>query len=101
MNHHTGSMRTASLTAGVALALMAALAAFGVFGAIDALITPGDAAKTAQHISEAQALFRQGIASLILVAVLDIVVAGALFTLFAPVDRTVSLAEASIQNRIR
>ena len=68
MRNHTRSMRTASLTAGLALALMAVLAAFGVFGAVDALMTPGDAAKTAQHISESQALFRQGIASLIDIA---------------------------------
>jgi hypothetical protein len=97
MNHHTRSMRTASLTAGLALALMAVLAAFGVFGAVGALITPGDAAKTAQDISESQALFRQGIASLILVAVLDIVVASALYTLFAPVNRSVSLLAAGFR----
>jgi hypothetical protein len=97
MNHHTRSMRTASLTAGLALALMAALAAFGVFGAVGALVTPGDAARTAQDISESQALFRQGIASLILVAVLDIVAAGALFTLFAPVNRSVSLMAAGFR----
>ena len=97
MNHHTRSMRTASLTAGLALALMAVLAVFGVFGAVGALITPGDAARTAQDISESQALFRQGIASLILVAVLDIVAAGALFTLFAPVNRSVSLMAAGFR----
>jgi hypothetical protein len=97
MKHHTRSMRTASLTAGLALALMAALAAFGVFGAVGALVTPGDAARTAQDISESQALFRQGIASLILVAVLDIVAAGALFTLFAPVNRSVSLMAAGFR----
>jgi hypothetical protein len=97
MNHHTRSMRTASLTAGLALALMAVLAAFGVFGAVGALITPGDAAKTAQDISESQALFRQGIASLILVAVLDIVAAAALYTLFAPVNRSVSLMAAGFR----
>jgi hypothetical protein len=97
MNLHTRSMRTASLTAGLALALMAVLAAFGVFGAVGALITPGDAAKTAQDISQSQALFRQGIASLILVAVLDIVAAGALYTLFAPVNRSVSLMAAGFR----
>jgi hypothetical protein len=39
----------------------------------------------------------QGIASLILVAVLDVVVAGALFTLFAPVNRSVSLKAAGFR----
>jgi hypothetical protein len=97
MNHDTRSLRTASLTAGLALAVMAFLAAFGVFGAIGALVTPGDAAKTAVDIAGSQALFRWGIASLILVAVLDIVVAGALFTLFAPVHRSVSLMAAGFR----
>jgi hypothetical protein len=53
-------MRIASLMAGLGLALVAVLAAFGVFGAVGALFTPGDAAKTAQDISESQALFRLG-----------------------------------------
>jgi hypothetical protein len=48
-------------------------------------------------IAGSQALFRWGIASLILVAVLDIVVAGALFTLFAPVNRSVSLMAAGFR----
>jgi hypothetical protein len=97
MNHDTSSLRTASLTAGLALAVMAFLAAFGVFGAVGALVTPGDAAKTAMDISSSQSLFRWGIASLILVAVLDVVVAGALFTLFAPVNRSVSLMAAGFR----
>ena len=67
MNHDTRSLRTASLIAGLALALMAVLAAFGNFVAIQPLVTPGDAAKTAQDISNSEALFRWGIASLILV----------------------------------
>jgi hypothetical protein len=97
MNHDTRSLRTASLTAGLALAVMAFLAAFGVFGAVDALVTPGNAAKTAADIAGSQSLFRWGIASLILVAVLDVIVAGALFTLFAPVNRSVSLMAAGFR----
>jgi hypothetical protein len=97
MSHDMRSLRTASLTAGLALAVMAFLAAFGVFGSVGALVTPGDAAKTAVDIAGSQALFRWGIASLILVAVLDVVVAGALFTLFAPVNRSVSLMAAGFR----
>ena len=40
------TLRRASLTAGVGLALMAVLAGFAVFGAIAAQITPGDAERT-------------------------------------------------------
>ena len=93
-NLDTGSMRRASLTAGLALALMVVIAPFGVFGAIGALVTPGDAARTAQDILGSEGLFRWGIASLILVVILDIVVAAALLRLFEPVDRSVSTMAA-------
>jgi Domain of unknown function (DUF4386) len=94
MNHSNRSLRLASLTAGIALALIIVLAAFGAFGAIGSLITPGDAAKTVQDISESQGLFRAGIASLILVVILDVIVAAALLAVFTPVNRTISLAAA-------
>ena len=94
MNHDTQSQRTASLVAGLALALMAVLAAFGNFVALQPLVTPGDAVKTAIDISNSEAMFRWGIASLILVAVLDIIVAAALLRLFEPVNRSVSITAA-------
>jgi hypothetical protein len=95
MNHDTTrSLRTASLIAGLALALMAVLAVFGNFVAIQSLVTPGDAAKTAIDISNSEALFRWGIASLIVMAMLDVVVAGALLRLFEPVNRSVSITAA-------
>ena len=78
MNPDTRSLRTASLIAGLGLALIVVLALLGNFVAVQPLITPGDAAKTAQDILNSEALFRWGIASLILVAVFDIVVAAAL-----------------------
>jgi hypothetical protein len=87
MNDTARTMRRASLTAGLGLALMAALAAFGVFGATAPLITPGDPTRTAQDILGSQGLFRWGVACLILVVVLDLVVAAALLTLFLPVNR--------------
>src|SRR6476620_6233068 len=87
MNHDTRSLRTASLIAGLALALMAVLAAFGNFVAIQPLVTPGDAAKTAIDISNSEALFRWGTASLILVA-------AALLRLFEPVNRSLAITAA-------
>ena len=86
MNHDTRSLRTASLIAGLALALIVVLAPFGNFVAIEPLITPGDADKTAQEILNSETLFRWGIASLI--------VAGALLALFEPVNRSVSTMAA-------
>jgi hypothetical protein len=88
------SQRKASLTAGIALALLAALSVFGNFVAINPLVTPGEAAATAQSILASETMFRWGIASLILVAIGDIIVAAALLTLFRSVNRGVSTAAA-------
>src|SRR5215217_8406561 len=94
VNHDTQSLRRASLTAGLALALIIVLALFGAYGAVGALVTPGDAGRTAQDILGSEGLFRWGIASLFLVVILDIVVAAALFTVFEPVNRSVSTMAA-------
>jgi hypothetical protein len=94
MNADTRSLRTASLIAGLGLALIVVLAPLGNFVAVQPLITPGDAAKTAQDILNSEALFRWGIASLILTAVLDMIVAVALLALFEPVNRNVSMMAA-------
>jgi hypothetical protein len=88
------SQRKASLTAGIALALLAVLSIFGNFVAINPLVTPGDAAKTAQSIIASETMFRWGIASLILVVIGDIIVAVGLLTLFRSVNRGVSTAAA-------
>ena len=90
----TQSMRTASLTAGVTLLVLAVLAPVATFIAIEPLVTPGDPAATVQDILASEAQFRWGIAALILVVVLDIVVAAALFTLFEPVNRSISAMAA-------
>ena len=93
----THTLRRASLTAGVGLALMAVLAGFAVFGAISAQITPGDATRTAQDIAASQGVFRLGIAGLMIVVILDVIVATALYILFAPVDRMVAIMAAGFR----
>ena len=90
----TWSPRTAAIVAGVALAIMAVLGGFANFGAIVPLIARGDADQTAQNISGAPLLFFAGIGSFFIVALLDIIVAGALYTLFKPVSRRISSAAA-------
>ena len=93
-DYHARSLRRASLIAGLALALIVVLSAFGNFVAIQPLVTPEDATKTTIDISNSEALFRWGIASLILVAVFDIVVAAALLRLFEHVSRSLSITAA-------
>jgi len=63
------------------------LAAVANFGVIQRLVTPGDATRTARDILASAGLFRLGIAALFVVVILDIVVARALLTFFAPVHQ--------------
>lgn len=94
MNQASWSPRRASLIAGVAILLIAVLAAFGNFVVVERLVTAGDAARTAHDILASQTLFRWGIASLILVTVLDIVAAVSLLALLEPVHRGVATMAA-------
>ena len=87
----TWSPRTAALVAGAGLAVMAVLGGFANVGA-GGLIVPGDAARTASNISAAPLLFWAGVASFVSVALLDILVAGALYILLKPVNRRLSAA---------
>jgi hypothetical protein len=88
------SIRTASLTAGVGLLLMSALAGFGNFVALRGLVTEGNAAQTATDIMASNGLFRLGILSLFLTVALDIVVAWALYHVFRPVNNGLSMLAA-------
>ena len=73
---------------------MAVLAGLANFGVVEVLVTPGDAARTAQDLINSEALFRSGIAGLIVVVILDIVVACALLAVFEPVNRSVAIMAA-------
>ena len=88
------STRTAGLAAALGLIGMVILAPYAEFGVLDRLVTPGDAVQTAADIAASEGLFRSAVASLAVVAVLDIVVAAALFRIFAPVNRVVSMFAA-------
>ena len=90
-NGHDISLRQATLVAGFGLLLMTVLAPIANFGVLQRLIVPGDASTTAQNIVAAQGLFRIAIGSLYAVAILDVVVAWALFLVFQPVNRSLSL----------
>jgi hypothetical protein len=76
---------------------MSALAGFGKFVALDGLVTEGNAAQTAQNIVASEGLFRFGIASLILVIALDVVIACALYRVFSPVNKSLSILAAALR----
>jgi hypothetical protein len=83
-------LQAASVVAGTALALLTALAVFGNFVVLARLVAPGDTATTMTNIAGSAGLFRLGIASLIMVAVLDVVVAAALMRVFTSVNPDIS-----------
>jgi hypothetical protein len=91
------SVRRASITAGVGILLMSVLAVFGNFAAVAGLVTPGDAARTATDITESEGVFRFGILSLLVVIALDVVVAWALYRVFSPVSKNISMLAAVLR----
>jgi hypothetical protein len=88
------SVRQGSWIAGIALLLMTPLAVFANFFVLDDLITSGNAEQTASSILDAEGTFRFAIASLFLVAVLDLIVAWALYAVFKPVSSGIALLMA-------
>lgn len=88
------SPRMYARVAGYGLLLMAILAMFANFFVIEGLIVPGDAATTANNIMTNELLFRSGIISFIIVLILDVLVAWALYILLKPVNKNLSLLAA-------
>lgn len=88
---------TASIVAGIALALMAILGGWANFGALTPLVAAGDAVRTVDNIAAAEPLFRAGVGAMVGVAVLDVIVAIALFAVFEPVNRGVAAASAAFR----
>jgi hypothetical protein len=93
-NHPAWSQPKASLIGGIALLVLAVLAGLANFGVVERLVTPGDAARTAKDLIDSEALFRSGIAGLLVVVILDIVVACSLLAVFESVNRSVAIMAA-------
>lgn len=88
------SVRRGSLIAGLALLVMTPLAAYANFAVLEGLVTPGNAVQTASAILNAEGAFRVAIASLFVVAVLDLTAAWALYAVFNPVNSGIALLMA-------
>jgi len=73
---------------------MAVIAPFAVFGVLGTLVVSGDATETFNNIEASQGLFRSGIAGFLVVIILDILVAWALYVLLAPVNRSLAILTA-------
>jgi Domain of unknown function (DUF4386) len=87
-------MRRAGLIAGLGLLVMSILAGVAMFGVLNRLVTEADPASTTSQILGALGTFRLAIIALFLIAVLDLVVAWALWVIFDPVKHVVALVAA-------
>lgn len=88
------SNRRFALVAGIGLLAMAVLAPLAHFGVLQPLIVPADAAATLGNVTGSQGPFRLAIAAFLVVAVLDVLVAWALYALLRPVHEALSLLVA-------
>lgn len=88
------SLKQSAIIAGICLLLMAIIAPIANFGIIERLIEPDDVAKTVSNITESNGLFRIGISLFMIVALLDILVAWALYVFLKPVNKSLSLLTA-------
>ena len=91
------SLRTAALIAGLALLIMTILAPIANFGILEKLVVSENAIETANNIIASPDLFRTGITLFLIVAFLDITVSWALYHLFKPVNRNLSLVAAGFR----
>jgi hypothetical protein len=88
------SPRRAAKIAGVSYVLLFALGIFANFFVREGLVVTGDAQATAANIMESEGLFRLGIVSFLVIFVLDVVVAWALYIVFRNANRDLSLLAA-------
>ena len=84
----------AAVIAGIALILMTVLGPFANFSVLLGLLVPDDAAKTVANIMASGEKFRIGIACFLFVAVLDVIVAWALYVFLKPANKSISLLAA-------
>jgi hypothetical protein len=88
------AMHRDALIAGLGLLLIAVLAGLATFGILERLVTDGDASRTTSDILAASGSYQLAILALFGVAVLDVVVAWALWAFFDRVHHTVAVLAA-------
>ena len=88
------SQRKAALIAGYGLLIMTLVFILADSFAFKNLIVPGDSATTASNIIANDKLFRIAICCFTIVAILDVIVAWALYVLLKPVNKSLSLLTA-------
>ena len=92
-----GSRFSTARVAGVLYLIIITCGLFAEIGVRSQLIEPGAPAATAQNIIDSPMLFRAGVAADIVMLIADVAIAVALFRLFKPIDRTLSLLAAAFR----
>lgn len=93
-DHGETSPRTAAVIAGIGYVILFAFAVFANFIVREGLVVSDDAGATASNIAESEGLFRLGMASFLLIFLVDVVVAWGLYIVFRRAHRDVSLLAA-------
>lgn len=88
------SQRQAAIIAGVALVLMAVVAGFAYGFVFTTLVVPGNAIATAQNITHSEQLFRAGILGWLIILILDVFVAWAVYIFLKPAHKHLALLTA-------
>jgi len=91
------SIRKAAILVGISILIMAPLAMFADGVALQSLIVSGDAATTANNIKADEVLFGLSIVSYIIILVLDVIIALALYVILKPVNKTLASLAASLR----
>ncbi|WP_400994994.1 DUF4386 domain-containing protein [Agromyces sp. GXQ0307] len=86
--------RRAARIAGLGYVAIFVLAIFANFVVRESLVHPGDAAATAADVAASESLFRGGLAAFVVVFLIDVPIAWALYVLFRPAGRDRSLLAA-------
>lgn len=86
--------RRAGIIAGIGYLMLFVFAIFGNFLVLESLIVPDDAAATVANLAESGTTFRFGILAFLVIFLVDVVVAWALYVLLSPYAQRLSLAMA-------
>lgn len=88
------SLRSAAVLAGVGYVVLFVLGIFANFVVREGLVVAGDAQATAANIADSEGLFRLGMLGFLVIVIVDLVVAWALYVLFRPAAADLSLLAA-------
>ena len=88
------TLRKTAIIAGIGYLVIFITGIYANFFVVESLIVPGDPSATALNISGRELSFRFGILAFIIMVIFDVILAWALYILFKPVNKSLSLLSA-------